>query len=114
MRRLRPCPVAAAAKLLGDKWMLVLLRDLADGPCRFTDLERTAEGISPSILSARLRDLECNGLVTRTSYREVPPRVEYELTPMGRDALPVLEALRTYGGRWLLPNVHLSARQAAS
>ena len=115
MTSLAPCPVAAAAKVLGDKWTLIILRDLTDGPCRFTDLERTADGISPSILSSRLRDLERNGLITRTSYRELPPRVEYDLTPMGRDALPVIDALRTYGNRWLLPNARRAqARRAAS
>ena len=97
-----PCPVAAAAKVLGDKWTPIILRDLTDGPCRFTDLERTADGISPSILSSRLRDLERHGLLTRTSYRELPPRVEYALTPMGEDALKVVEALRSYGERWLV------------
>ncbi len=115
MTRLSPCPIAAAAKVLGDKWTLVILRDLSDGPRRFTDLERTAGGISPSILSARLRDLERNGLITRTSYRELPPRVEYELTPMGRGALPVIDALRAYGHQWLLPDERrVASRQAAS
>jgi DNA-binding HxlR family transcriptional regulator len=102
MLKMAPCPLAAAAKVLGDKWTLIILRDLMDGPCRFTDLERSGEGISPSILSARLRDLERQGLITRTSYRELPPRVEYNLTEMGRDANRVIVALRSYGQRWLL------------
>jgi DNA-binding HxlR family transcriptional regulator len=97
------CPVAAAAKLLGDKWTLIVLRDLAGGPRRFTELERSGAGISPSILAARLRELEEQGIVTRTCYPEIPPRVEYTLTQKGRAALPVVEALRTYGTRWLLP-----------
>ncbi|MBI4497288.1 MAG: helix-turn-helix transcriptional regulator [Chloroflexi bacterium] len=97
------CPVAEAAKLLGDKWTLIVLRDLAEGPRRFKELERSGEGISPSILAARLRELEQQGIVTRASYHEIPPRVEYALTPKGRDALPVVEALRTYGTRWLVP-----------
>ncbi|MBI2887081.1 MAG: helix-turn-helix transcriptional regulator [Chloroflexi bacterium] len=97
------CPVAEAAKLLGDKWTLIVLRDLAEGPRRFGELERSGEGISPSMLAARLRALEEEGLVTRTSYHEIPPRVEYALTEKGRDAEPVVEALRAYGTRWLLP-----------
>lgn len=97
------CPVAEAVKLLGDKWILIILRDLADGARRFKGLEQSGEGISPSMLSARLRELEHEGLVTRTSYHEIPPRVEYALTPKGHDALTVVEALRAYGLRWLVP-----------
>lgn len=96
------CPVAEAAKLLGDKWTLIILRDLADGARRFKELEQSGEGISPSMLAARLRQLEEEGIVTRTSYNEIPPRVEYALTEKGRDALQVVEALRTYGTRWLI------------
>lgn len=98
------CPVAAAARVLGDRWTLILLRTLADGPCRFKHLESTGEGISPAVLSARLRELEAHGMVTRTSFNEIPPRVEYSLTDKGQDALPVIEALRIYGQRWLPPD----------
>jgi DNA-binding HxlR family transcriptional regulator len=98
------CPIAEAARVLGDKWALIILRDLAAGARRFTDLERTGEGISPSVLSARLRELEQHRIVTRTSYNEIPPRVEYALTEQGNDALKVLEALRVYGGKWLMPS----------
>lgn len=96
------CPVAEAAKLLGDKWTLIVLRDLAQGPTRFTELGRTCQGISPSVLSARLHDLEVQQMVCRTSYPEIPPRVEYELTPKGRDALVIVDALRAYGTKWLV------------
>lgn len=97
------CPVAAAAKLLGDKWTLIILRDLAQGTRRFKELEQSGEGISPSMLAARLRELEEQGMVTRTSYNEIPPRVEYSLTAKGAAALPVIDALRAYGTRWLTP-----------
>lgn len=97
------CPVAEAAKLLGDKWTLIVLRDLAGGARRFKELERMSDGISPSILAGRLRGLEERGIVTRTSFHEIPPRVEYELTQKGRDALPVIAALGSYGLRWLMP-----------
>ena len=95
------CPVAEAAKLLGDKWTLIILRDLAGGTRRFKELEQSGEGISPSMLAARLRELEEQSMVTRTSYNEIPPRVEYCLTAKGRAALPVIDALREYGTRWL-------------
>src|SRR5712692_7119113 len=95
------CPIAEAAKLLGDKWTLIVLRDLARGACRFKTLEHSGEGISPSILTGRLRDLEEKGIISRTSFNEIPPRVEYALTDKGRDVLPVIDALREYGTRWL-------------
>src|SRR6266567_754768 len=95
------CPIAEAARLLGDKWTLIVLRDLARGSCRFKTLENSGEGISPSILTGRLRDLEEKGIISRTSYNEIPPRVEYALTHKGRDVLPVIDALREYGTRWL-------------
>lgn len=97
------CPVARAARLLGDKWTLIILRDLAGGTRRFKELEHSGEGISPSMLAARLRELEEGGLTSRVSYNEIPPRVEYTLTEKGRAALPVVDALREYGTRWLGP-----------
>lgn len=98
----RACGVAEAAKILGDKWTLLLLRDLAQGSRRFKDLERSVDGISPTMLAGRLRELERQGLLTRTTYNEIPPRVEYHLTDKGTEALPIVEALRAYGNRWLL------------
>lgn len=95
------CGVEQAARLLGDKWTLVLLRDLGAGPKHFSELEESAAGISPRTLVSRLRTLEREQLVTRDRYRGLPPRVVYALTAKGRDALPVIEALRTYGNRWL-------------
>ena len=96
------CGVAAAAELLGDAWTLLLVRDLANGPRRFTELEAST-GISPRVLTDRLRSLCDRGLMTRRMYPEIPPRVEYELTEKGRAALPVLDALRAYGEQWLRP-----------
>jgi len=95
------CPVANAARLLGDRWTLVILRDLADGPMRFSELEESSGGISPRTLADRLRDMEERGLISRESFREIPPRVEYTLTAKGHDTLPVIEALRSFGRRWL-------------
>lgn len=95
------CPVLATAQIVSGKWTLLLLRDLAAGPCRFTELQRSLEGISPRTLALRLRALEQEGVVERREYPESPPRVEYELTDRGADLLPIVEAMRSYGSRWL-------------
>ena len=94
------CGVAAAVAVLGDAWTLLLVRDLADEPRRFTALQAST-GISPRVLTDRLHKMMDEGLVTRQIYAEIPPRVEYTLTPKGRDAVAVVAALRTYGERWL-------------
>jgi len=94
------CGVAAAVAVLGDAWTLLLVRDLADEPRRFTALQAST-GISPRVLTDRLRKMMDEGLVTRRIYAEIPPRVEYALTPKGRDAVTVVAALRSYGERWL-------------
>lgn len=94
------CPVQATARIVSGKWTLLVLRDLAGGRCRFTDLQRSLVGISSATLVLRLRELEEHGVVARTEYAESPPRVEYELTDRGRDLLPILDAMREYGRRW--------------
>jgi DNA-binding HxlR family transcriptional regulator len=94
------CPVARAARLLGDTWTLLIIHHLAAGPRRFSQLEELT-GMSPRVLAGRLRDLDGQGMVTRTRYPEIPPRVEYELTEKGSAALPSLEALRAFGASWL-------------
>ena len=96
------CGVAAAAELLGDAWTLLLVRDLANGPRRFKELEASTR-ISPRVLTDRLRALTAKGMMTRTMYAEIPPRVEYALTEKGRDVLPIIDALRAYGVKWLRP-----------
>ena len=95
------CPVCLTAEVVCGKWTLLLVRDLAEGRSRFCELERSLAGISPRTLSLRLRALEEEGMVERHTYAEVPPRVEYQLTEKGRDLLPILEAMREYGNRWL-------------
>ncbi|MEK7681316.1 MAG: helix-turn-helix domain-containing protein [Chloroflexota bacterium] len=95
-----PCPVARAARLLGDVWCLLVLRDLARGTCRFSEIQ-TSTGMSPRVLSRRLREMEREGILTRRQFAEAPPRVEYTLTEKGRAALPLVEALRVFGERWL-------------
>ena len=95
------CPVLKTADIISGKWTLLILRDLADGINRFSALERSLVGISPKTLSERLKSLDKAGVVTRKSYAEVPPRVEYSLTPMGLDLIPLIEHMRDYGTKWL-------------
>jgi DNA-binding HxlR family transcriptional regulator len=95
------CPVLATAQIVSGKWTLVMLRDLATGPRRFTELQRSLAGISPRTLSQRLRALEEEGIIERREYAEMPPRVEYSLTDKGRDLSPIVDAMREYGSRWL-------------
>ncbi len=94
------CPIARAAQLLGDHWTLLLLRDLSHGSRRFQELLHST-GMSPAVLSSRLRHLERAGMVTRRQFAEIPPRVEYTLTEMGLAALPLVEQLRQFGETWL-------------
>lgn len=96
-----PCPVSRTAGVISGKWTILLVRDLAEGRCRFCELERSLAGISPRTLSLRLRALEEEGIVERQTFAEVPPRVEYALTAKGRDLLPLIEDMRAYGLRWL-------------
>lgn len=95
------CPVCRTADVVCGKWTLLIVRDLADGSCRFCELERSLEGISPRTLSLRLRALEDEGIVERRTYPEVPPRVEYALTTKGKALVPLIEDMRAYGMRWL-------------
>jgi DNA-binding HxlR family transcriptional regulator len=78
-----------------------VIRDLAEGCSRFCELERSLEGISPRTLSLRLRALEAEGILERRTYPEVPPRVEYRLTPKGEALVPLIEEMRSYGRDWL-------------
>jgi DNA-binding HxlR family transcriptional regulator len=95
------CPVLKTAYIISGKWTLLILRDLSKGINRFSSLERSLAGISPKTLSERLKGLEKAGIVNRKSYAEVPPRVEYSLTEMGLDLIPLLEHMREYGDKWL-------------
>jgi DNA-binding HxlR family transcriptional regulator len=95
------CPVCATADIICGKWTMLVIRDLADGSTRFSELERSLSGISPRTLSLRLRALEDEGIVERTTYPQVPPRVEYSLTEKGRALVPLIEDMRAYGREWL-------------
>lgn len=91
------CPVELTAKLIGDKWKLLILRDLMTGTKRFGELKKGLGTISQKVLTSQLRDMEIKGLITRTVYAEVPPRVEYSLTPIGQSLKPVLNAMELWG-----------------
>ena len=95
------CPVARTADLIGNRWTPLILRDLAEGCRRFSELERSLVGISPKTLSERLKRLEEAEVVARNCFAEVPPRVEYSLTAKGHALLPVIEQMRRYGTEWL-------------
>jgi DNA-binding HxlR family transcriptional regulator len=93
----RGCPIERAVDILEGKWTLLILRELFQGTRRFGELRTTLEGVSPKTLTERLRFLEDRGVILRTIYPEIPPRVEYSLTERGRMAWPVIEALREWG-----------------
>ena len=95
------CPVARTAQVIGNKWTPLIVRDLAGGCRRFSELERSLVGISPKTLSERLKRLEEFDVIERHCFAEVPPRVEYSLTERGYALLPVIESMRHFGDRWL-------------
>ena len=91
------CPVATTVRLIGSKWKLLILRNLRARPWRFNELMRDLEGISQKVLTASLRSMEEDGIIARTVYPEVPPRVEYRLTALGESMRPVLDAMEAWG-----------------
>lgn len=94
------CPAAAALELLGRKWTGYILWALLDGPRRYTEILRAVPDITDRVLSTRLKELERAGVVTRRQYAEVPARVEYSLTPRGRDLAPILDEMSRWSRRW--------------
>lgn len=93
---IKPCPVETALKLIGNRWKMLILRDLMPGKKRFSELMHSIGTISQKVLNAQLRQMEADGLVHREVYAEVPPRVEYSLTELGQSLAPVVEAMRTW------------------
>lgn len=96
-KELPACPVETTLMLIGDKWKVLILRDLMPGTKRFGELKKSIGSVSQKVLTAQLRDMEQNGLVHREVYAEVPPRVEYSLTKLGRSLKPILDAMRNWG-----------------
>lgn len=96
-KELPACPVETTLMAIGDKWKVLILRDLMPGTKRFGELKKSIGSVSQKVLTAQLRDMEEKGLVRRKVYAEVPPRVEYSLTPLGRSLAPILNAMRSWG-----------------
>lgn len=94
------CPVARTLDVVGDRWTMLLLRDLSWGRKRFSALQESLAGISANLLSERLKKLEAHGMIDRVFYSDHPPRAEYRLTAKGRAFVPVLVAMRAYGEEW--------------
>ena len=92
-KELPACPVETTLTLISDKWKVLILRDLLPGTKRFGELKKSIGHVSQKVLAAQLREMEENGLLTRTVYAEVPPRVEYTLTDLGYSLKPILDAL---------------------
>ena len=91
------CPVATAVSLIGGKWKLLIIRNLKERPWRFNELQRDIEGISQKVLTDSLRQMIDDGLVYRHDYQEIPPKVEYGLTELGKEMLPIIDALADFG-----------------
>ena len=96
-RKLPACPVETTLTLISDRWKILIIRDLMAGTQRFGELKKSLGTISQKVLTANLRQMEADGLVTRTVYAEVPPRVEYALTALGQSLSPVIDAMQEWG-----------------
>ena len=90
------CPAATAVSLIGGKWKLLIIRNLKERPWRFNELQRDIEGISQKVLTDSLRQMIDDGLVYRHDYQEIPPKVEYGLTELGKEMLPIIDALADF------------------
>ena len=94
------CPVATTVALIGSKWKLLIIRNLLQRPWRFNELKKNLEGISQKVLTDSLRSMEEDGLITRTVYPEVPPRVEYALSDLGESLKPILDSMLEWGNMY--------------
>ena len=93
-------PVATTVQLIGNKWKLLILRNLRMRPWRFNELQKSLEGISQKVLTESLRSMEADGIIVRTVYAEVPPRVEYSLSELGETMRPILDAMEQWGNNY--------------
>lgn len=94
------CPVATTVAIIGNKWKLLIIRNLRERAWRFNELQRDLEGISQKVLTDSLRSMEADGIVIRTVYPEVPPRVEYALSPLGESMGPILDSMAQWGNEY--------------
>lgn len=99
-KELPACPVETTLTLIGNKWKVLILRDLISGTKRFGELQRSIGKVSQKVLTSNLREMEADALVERQVYAEVPPRVEYSLTELGRSLKPILDTLWAWGERY--------------
>ncbi len=97
VKELPACPVETTLTLIGDKWKVLILRDLLTGTKRFGELKKSIGSVSQKVLTAQLRDMEDSGLIDRKVYAEVPPKVEYSLTELGHSLEPILDAMKVWG-----------------
>lgn len=100
IKQLPACPVETTLMLIGDKWKVLILRDLMQGTKRFGELKKSVGNVSQKVLTAQLRAMEENGLLTRTVYAQVPPKVEYTLTELGKSLHPILDAMLNWGEQY--------------
>lgn len=99
--QLPACPVATTVQLIGNKWKLLIIKNLLVRPWRFNELHKSIEGISPKVLTDNLKALEKDGLIIRIDYNEVPPRVEYSLSELGESMRPIIKSLERWGTEYL-------------
>ncbi|SDA32703.1 transcriptional regulator, HxlR family [Ruminococcus sp. YE71] len=99
------CPVATTVQLIGNKWKLLILRNLLARPWRFNELRKSLDGISQKVLTESLRSMESDGIIVRTVYAEVPPRVEYSLSELGETLRPILDAMQAWGQEYKENNI---------
>ena len=91
------CPIATTVQMIGSKWKLLIMRNLLARPWRFNELKKNLEGISQKVLTDSLRSMEDDGIITRTVYPEVPPRVEYALSELGESMRPIINSMEAWG-----------------
>lgn len=94
------CPVATTVSLIGNKWKLLIIRNLLVGKARFKDLKNGIDGISQKVLTDNLRSMEEDGIIIRKSYPEIPPRVEYELSELGNSLRPIIKSMEVWGNEY--------------
>ena len=94
------CPVATTVSLIGSKWKLLIMRNLLVRPWRFNELQKSLNGISQKVLTDSLRSMEADGIITRTVYPEVPPRVEYALSELGESMRPIIKSMEAWGNNY--------------
>ncbi len=94
------CPVATTVSLIGSKWKLLIMRNLLARPWRFNELQKSLDGISQKVLTDSLRSMEADGIITRTVYPEVPPRVEYALSELGESMRPIIQSMEAWGNNY--------------